>query len=80
MPSRESTEAEMRQDGIEKPKGIYCRRCGHYYRNWDQFFEHHKVKHPWINPEVLKAAIEEGHKYIKKWRELIGYTGEWQVY
>lgn len=72
MPSHESTEAEMRLDGIEKPKGIYCKRCGYLYLDWNEFLQHHKVKHAWMDPEVLKAAIEAGNEYVKRWLELIG--------
>jgi hypothetical protein len=32
-----------------------------------------------MDPEVLKAAIEEGHKYVAQWRKMIGYAGNWQV-
>jgi len=73
VPPRESTEEEMRKDGIQRPKGnIYCKRCGYYYDSWGEFFEHHKARHPWEDPEVLKAAIAEADKYIKWWQELIG--------
>jgi protoheme ferro-lyase len=75
MDSRESTEEEMRQDGIEKPKGIYCKRCGYYWEDWDRFFQHHRGKHPWLDPNVLKTAIEAGHEYVKQWRKMIGIRG-----
>jgi hypothetical protein len=74
VPPRESTEEEMLKDGIQRPKGnIYCRRCGYYYDNWEELFEHHREKHPWEDPEVLKGAKAEAEKYIKWWRELIGF-------
>lgn len=38
--------AEMRRHGIERPKGIYCIKCGHFYRDWGEFFRHHRKKHP----------------------------------
>jgi|GEM_PF-2391017 hypothetical protein len=73
VPPRESTEEEMRKDGIQRPKGnIYCKRCGYYYDSGGEFFEHHKARHPWEDPEVLKAAIAEANKYINWWQELIG--------
>jgi hypothetical protein len=63
----------MRKDGIQRPKGnIYCKRCGYYYDSGGEFFEHHKARHPWEDPEVLKAAIAEANKYINWWQELIG--------
>jgi hypothetical protein len=73
MPPRESTEEEMRNDGIQRPKGnSYCKRCGYYYDNLEEFFDHHKAKHPWEDLEVLKAGMAEADKYIKWWMELIG--------
>jgi hypothetical protein len=75
VPPRESTEEEMRKDGIQRPKGIYCRRCGYYYDDWEKFFGHHKAKHPWEDPEVLKAAKAEADKYIEEWQKLMGI--EW---
>lgn len=56
MASREYAEAEKRQDGIEKPKGIYCIKCGYFYRDWDEFLQHHRVKHPWTVPDALESA------------------------
>jgi hypothetical protein len=32
-----------------------------------------------MDPDVLKAAIEAGHEYVKRWRKMIGYAGNWQV-
>jgi hypothetical protein len=76
MASRESTEEEMRQDGIVKPKGIYCKQCGYYWEDWGRFYQHHRVKHPLMDPAVLKTAFEEADKYIKWWRKLIGIKGD----
>ena len=68
---KESTEDEMRADGFQKPDGkIYCKRCGWRLINWEKFFQHHKERHPWEDPEVLKAAMERADEEMKWWRAM----------
>ena len=70
VPLRDSTEEEMRKDAILRPDSrIGCKQCGFVFKSWDKFFEHHKEKHPWIDPEVVKAAMAKADKEMTSWRE-----------